>query len=108
MPLLIFPSLVSYSMNLEHKNTIQDGYTSCLAYFESVAQGLSMRPKTEQPTKHWKYRGDTKKVGYRLPVDTVDKIDQIAKERLESKAQIIIEAVDMMASVAHLKGGRSE
>jgi len=58
--------------------------------------------KTEQPTKHWKYRGDTKAVSFRLPLLTIEKLDRMAKDSGESKAQVLIDAIDSKESVAHL------
>jgi predicted DNA-binding protein len=51
---------------------------------------MSEKPKT----KHWTYRGETKAVAYRLPIETVDKLDALAKQFGMSKTQVLIEAID--------------
>ena len=48
----------------------------------------------KKKTKHWIYRGETKQVSFRLPVATVEKIDDMAKQLEVSKAQVVIEAID--------------
>jgi len=47
----------------------------------------------EKQTKYIK-RGETKMRSYRLPVDTIQKIEDKAKQRNQSKVQIIVEAID--------------
>lgn len=47
----------------------------------------------EAQTKYIK-RGDTKMRSYRLPVDTIHKIEDMAKQRNQSKVQVIVEAID--------------
>lgn len=49
---------------------------------------------SKKKTKHWTYRGETKPVSYRLPVATIEKLDNIAKALDVSKAQVLIEAID--------------
>jgi len=51
-----------------------------------------MSEKTK--TKHWTYRGKTKAVAYRLPVETIEKLDALAKRFDVSKTQVLIEAID--------------
>jgi predicted DNA-binding protein len=57
----------------------------------------------KKKTKHWTYRGETKAVAFRLPAETVKKIDDLAKTLDVSKTQILIEAIDIKSSVADLK-----
>ena len=54
---------------------------------------MNEKPKT----KHWTYRGETKAVAYRLPIEIVDKLDALAKQLGVSKTQVLIEAIDQKA-----------
>ena len=64
---------------------------SCIAIIAILSQLGGMK---EKKTKHWTYRGETKAVSFRLPVATVEKIDDMAQRLGISKAQVVIEAID--------------
>jgi len=60
---------------------------------------MSEKPKT----KHWKYRGGERKaVSFKLPIETIEKLDDMAETMNVSKTQVLIEAIDMKESVADL------
>ena len=48
----------------------------------------------KKKTKRWTYRGETKMVSFRLPVDTITKLDALAKSLDVPKVQVLIEAID--------------
>ena len=45
-------------------------------------------------TKQWNYRGDTKMVSFRLPVETIAKLDALAKTLDVPKVQVVIDRID--------------
>lgn len=51
-------------------------------------------------TKHWTFRGETKAVAFRLPVETIAKIEAIAKKQNVAKTQVLIEAIDVKGEAA--------
>ena len=69
---------------------IQYILSSCLALIEKASQVGGMDKKK----KHWKPRGDTKKATFRLPVDTLEKLDKLAKAINASKTQVLIDVID--------------
>ena len=52
----------------------------------------------KKKTKHWTYRGETKPCSFRLPLDTLAKLDALAKSMDVSKAQVLIDAIDGKAA----------
>jgi len=62
-------------------------------------EGMSEKTKT----KHWTYRGERKAVSFKLPVETVRKIDEMALNLDTSKTEALIAAIDMKHSVSDLK-----
>lgn len=53
----------------------------------------------DKKTKQWNYRGDTKMVSFRLPVETIAKLDAFAKALDVPKVQVVIEAIDEKGAV---------